>query len=105
MDGNGALSNLVKPSSTSLALGPLSHLENQKLEREMIKSIPRVGDLWIPSNITIPRCYVQFYMPKIDDRIKIGNHFLRISHTGQAAHIYCGGCMLWIFMVHCVGGM
>jgi len=93
MDGSGALLNLVKPSSTSLALGPLSHLENQKLEREKIKSIPRVGNLWIPLDITIPRCYVQFYMLEIDDRIKIGDRFLRISHIGQAAHIYCVGGM------------
>jgi len=34
MDDSGALSNLMKPGSTSLALGPLSHLENQRLERK-----------------------------------------------------------------------
>jgi hypothetical protein len=56
MDGNGALSNQMKQGSTSLALGPLHHLENQKLKRERIKSIPQVGDLWILSDVTIPRC-------------------------------------------------
>jgi hypothetical protein len=46
----------MKQGSTSLALGPLHHLENQKLKRERIKSIPQVGDLWILSDVTIPRC-------------------------------------------------
>jgi hypothetical protein len=81
MDGNGALSNPVKQGSISLALGLLNHLENQRLERERIKSITRVGDLWIPLNVTIPRCCAQFYMLKIDDRIKIGDCILKISHT------------------------
>jgi hypothetical protein len=52
MDGNGVLSKLVKLGSISLTLGLLSHLENQRLEKEKIKSIPRVGDLWIPSYVT-----------------------------------------------------
>jgi hypothetical protein len=37
MDGSGALSNPVNPGFTLLALGPLSHLENQRLERDGIK--------------------------------------------------------------------
>jgi hypothetical protein len=56
MDGSGALSSPMKQGFISLTLGPLNHLENRRLERERIKSIPRVGDLWILSDITIPRC-------------------------------------------------
>jgi hypothetical protein len=81
IDGSGTLSNLVNLDSTLLTFGPLSHFENQRLEKEGIKSIPRVGDLWIPLDTTILGCCVQFYMLEIDDRIKIGNHILRISHT------------------------
>jgi hypothetical protein len=79
MDGNGALSNPMKQGFTSLALGLLNHLENQILER--IKSIAQVRDLWIPLDVTIPRCCAQFYMLEINDKIKIGNCILRISHT------------------------
>ncbi len=89
MDGSGALSNQMKQGSTSLAFGPLHHLKNQKLERERIKSIPQIGNLWILSNIIIPRCCPQFYKLGIDDKIKIGDHILRISHTWQATHLLC----------------
>jgi hypothetical protein len=52
MDGNGSLSKLMKLGSISLTLGLLNDVENQMLEKEKIKSIPRVGDLWIPSCVT-----------------------------------------------------
>jgi hypothetical protein len=70
-----------------LTLGPLNHLENQSLEREKIKSIPRVGDLWIPLDITILECCAQFYMLEIDDRIKTRGCILRISHIRQVMHL------------------
>jgi hypothetical protein len=47
MDGNGALSDPMKQGFTSLALGLLNHLENQILERERIKSIAQVKDLYL----------------------------------------------------------
>jgi hypothetical protein len=72
MDGTGALSNPLKLGSTLLTLGPLNHFESQSLEGEKIKSISRVGDLWIPLDITILKCCAQFYMLEIDDRIKTG---------------------------------
>jgi hypothetical protein len=45
MDGSGTLSNPMNPNFTSLALGPLSHLVNYRLERDGIKSIPKVGNV------------------------------------------------------------
>jgi hypothetical protein len=81
-NGNGALSNSVKQGFTSLAFGPLNQLENQKLENKNINSIPRMNDLWIPLGLTNPRCCVQFYIPKIDDMVKVGDCIFKISHIG-----------------------
>jgi hypothetical protein len=40
MDGSGVLSKSMKQGFISLALGPLSHLENQILKKERIESVP-----------------------------------------------------------------
>ncbi len=53
MDDSGVLSNLIILDSTLLALGPLNHLENQRLERKGSNQFQEL-DLWIPSDITIP---------------------------------------------------
>jgi hypothetical protein len=82
----------MKQGFTPLALGPLNQLENQKLEKENINYIPRISDLWIPLDFTIPRCCAQFYRPKINDRVKVGDFILKISHIGQATHLLC-----WIY--------
>lgn len=92
MDGNGALSSSMQQGSTSLALGPLNQLENQRLKKEKINYIQRINDLWIPLDLTILRCCAQFYRPKINDMVKVGDRILKISHIGQAAHLLC-----WIY--------
>jgi len=82
----------MKQGFTSLALGPLNQLENQKLKKEKINYILGINDLWIPLDFTIPGCCAQFYKPKIDDKVKVGDCILKISHIGQATHLLC-----WIY--------
>jgi hypothetical protein len=77
-------------SSTSLTFGPLSHLENQRFERRgsnQFQEFETFGFHW-----TSP------FQDEIDDRIKIGNHILRISHTRQVAHLLC-----WMYVRRYVG--
>jgi hypothetical protein len=54
----------MKQGSSLLALGPLSQLENQKLEKETINSVLQTRHIWVSSNIIVLGCYVQFYKPK-----------------------------------------
>jgi hypothetical protein len=92
MDGNGVSFKPAIQGYILLVLGPLNKLEDQRLEREKIELIPSVGDIWTPSDVTILGCCVQFYKIKLDDRIKIGDHILRITHINQVAHLLC-----WIY--------
>lgn len=92
---NGWQQNLIQLNEqgfSSLALGLLNQLDNQKLKKENINFIPIINDLWIPLDLTILGCCAQFYRPKINDKVKIGDHILKISHIGQAAHLLC-----WIY--------
>ncbi len=74
MDDSGALSNLMKPSSTLLALGLLNHLENQRLERKGSNQFQKLETFGFHQ--TSP------FQDQIDDRIKIGDCILSISHIG-----------------------
>jgi hypothetical protein len=45
MDGNGVLSKSMKQGFISLALGLLSHLDNQILDKERIELVFRIGNI------------------------------------------------------------
>jgi hypothetical protein len=63
--GNNCPSYIAqKPGSTSQAFGTLKPLEIQRIVREKIITLLRVGDIWILVHISIKNYCTQFYKPK-----------------------------------------
>jgi len=67
--------------------------------------MPKVGHIWIPIHTELRNCCSQFYKPELDDRIKKGNHILRISNYGKGSHMICWlyctnlyGCFFWRYV-------
>jgi hypothetical protein len=58
MDGNEISFRPTIQGSTLLVLGPLSKLEDQRLERKKIELVFSIGDIWTPSDIIILGCCV-----------------------------------------------
>jgi hypothetical protein len=58
MDGNGISFRPTIQGSTLLVLGPLSKLEDQRLERKRIELVISVVDIWTPSYVIILGCRV-----------------------------------------------
>jgi hypothetical protein len=61
MGDNGPSYKPQKLGLPSQALGPLKHLEVQRVIRKKINAVPRVKDIWIPIATSIRNCCAQFY--------------------------------------------
>jgi hypothetical protein len=94
----------MKQGSCLLALDLLSQLENQRLQKEKINSILWIGDIWVPSNITVLDVVLNFTDQKWMHMSKLGIVLWELR-TQVKLHIYCVGFILRTPMVECVGGM
>jgi len=83
---------------SSQAFGPLKRLEVQRIIREKISTMLKVGDIWIPIDTGIRNFYSQFYKPKLNSRIKEGDCILKISNYGKDFHMFC-----WLYCINLYG--
>jgi hypothetical protein len=90
---------------SSQALGPLKHLEVQRVIMKKINVVPRVGDIWIPIDTSIKNCCAQFYILELDNRTKARDRILRIAYSGKVFHMFCWlyytdlyGCLFWRYI-------
>jgi hypothetical protein len=65
------------PNKKMQVPSPLEKIEQQITSKELHSVTPRLGDIWIPVEIGVKACCVQFYKPKLNHRIRIGNKLLR----------------------------
>jgi hypothetical protein len=89
MDNNGPSYKPQKLGSSSQALGPLKQVEVQRVIREKIIVVPRVGDIWIPVDTNIKNYCSQFYKPELDNWIEEANHIFKITCYGKDFHMLC----------------
>ncbi len=54
---------------------------------ERQRSVPRVGDVWIPKFVVSPKHFTRLYIPGIKDLFKIGDHLLRVEHCGSRSRV------------------
>jgi hypothetical protein len=60
--------------------------------------VPKLGDVWVPIDISVKHCCAQFYRPELDSRIKEGECILRIAYTRGEFHLLC-----WVFCTYLYG--
>jgi len=54
---------------------------------ERQSSVPRVGDLWIPSSEVSPNHFVRLYVPSVEDLFAEGDRLVRIEHSGSRSRV------------------
>ncbi len=48
------------------------------IERQ--RSVPRLGDIWVPKIAVSPNHFVRLYIPGVEDLFQEGDHLLRVEH-------------------------
>jgi hypothetical protein len=54
---------------------------------ERQRSVPRIGDVWIPKIFTSPNHFIILYIPGVEDLFENGDHLLRVEHCGSRSRI------------------
>ncbi len=67
-------------SPVSISLPTLRSVDPEIAKRQ--SSVPRVGDLWIPSSEVSPNHFVRLYVPGVEDLFAEGDRLVRIKHSG-----------------------
>ncbi len=98
MGDSGPSYKAKKLGSTSQAFGPLKCLEVQRVAKEKITTMLKVGDIWIPVDTNIKNCCTQFYKIELNTRITKGNRILKISSSKKGYHMLC-----WLYYINFYG--
>jgi len=54
---------------------------------ERQRSVPRLGDIWILRSEVSPNHFVRLYIPGVQDLFQVGDHLLRVEHSGSRSRI------------------
>jgi hypothetical protein len=54
---------------------------------ERQRSVPRVGDIWIPKLAMSPNHFVRMYIPSVEDLFQEGDRILRVEHGGSTSRL------------------
>jgi len=54
---------------------------------ERQRSVPRLGDIWVPKSAVSPNHFTRFYIPSVEDLFQIGDHLVRMEHDGSRARV------------------
>jgi hypothetical protein len=74
--GGGHRPQNRRPNSTSpLILSRVTPLFTKKQ-----RSVPRLGDIWVPKIVVSPNHFVRLYIPGVEDLFREGDHLLRVEH-------------------------
>ncbi len=54
---------------------------------ERQRSVPRLGDLWIPKSPVSPNHFPRFYIPGVEDLFQVGDRIVRVEHSGSRSRL------------------
>ncbi len=54
---------------------------------ERQRSVPRLGDIWIPKLVISPNHFVRLYIPGVEDLFQVGDRLLRVEHSGSTSRL------------------
>jgi hypothetical protein len=50
---------------------------------ERQRSVPRLGDIWIPKSVVSSNHFARFYIPGVEDLFQTGDRVVRVEHAGS----------------------
>ncbi|CAK9879423.1 unnamed protein product [Sphagnum jensenii] len=56
---------------------------------ERLRSIPRLGDIWVPKSAPIANHFPKLYIPGVEDLFQIGDRIIRVEHGGSRSRLIC----------------
>jgi hypothetical protein len=56
---------------------------------ESLRSIPRVGDIWVPKSTPTANHFPRIYIPGVEDLFQTGDRVIRIEHGGSRSRLIC----------------
>ncbi len=56
---------------------------------EKVRSIPRVGDIWVPKSTHTANHFPRIYIPGVEDLFQTGDRVIRIEHGGSRSRMIC----------------
>jgi len=59
---------------------------------ERQRSVPRLGDIWIPKSLVSPNHFPRFYIPGVEDLFQTGDCVVRVEHAGSRSRLITGEC-------------
>jgi len=83
--GDGCQSHSYKHNTTTPRT--LHRVTPSFAERQ--RSVPRLGDIWIPKSVVSPNHFARFYIPGVEDLFQIGDHLVRVEHAGSRSRLTC----------------
>jgi len=54
---------------------------------ERPRSVPRVGDVWIPKLVVSPNHFVRLYIPGVEDLFQVGDRLLMVEHSASSSRL------------------
>jgi hypothetical protein len=69
---------------------------------ERQRSVPRLGDIWIPKSLVSLNHFPGFYIPGVEDFFKVGDRIIRVEHGGSRSRliswrVWCDSESKWRF--------
>jgi len=81
--GDGCQSQSSRRSTTT----PRTLRRVMPLFAERQRSVPRLGDVWVPKSAISPNHFTRFYIPGVEDLFQVGDHLVRVEHGGSRSHV------------------
>ncbi len=54
---------------------------------ERQRSVPRLGDIWIPKLVVLPNHFVRLYIPGVEDLFQVGDRLFRVEHSRSRSRL------------------
>ncbi len=54
---------------------------------ERQRSVPRLGDIWVPKSAVSPNHFARFYIPGVEDLFRIGDRLVRVEHARSRSRL------------------
>jgi hypothetical protein len=54
---------------------------------ERSRSVPRIGDIWIPKLAMSPNHFVRLYILGVEDLFQVGDRLFKVEHSGSSSRL------------------
>jgi hypothetical protein len=78
----------ARDSSTNTTSQRTLHRVTPSLAKAL-RSIPRVGDIWVPKSTPTANHFPRIYIPGVEDLFQTGDRVIRIEHGGSRSRLIC----------------